>query len=88
MQDLLIKDVDDAVITSLKQRAGENERTIEDIAKDILARNTIDNSLSSELEERRKEFERWKKHLDEISEEIGPIQSDSTDHIREMRDIR
>jgi len=26
--------------------------------------------------------------LDEISEEIGPIQSDSTDHIREMRDIR
>jgi len=85
MQDLLIKDVDDAVITNLKQRAGEEGVTIEDKVRTILTQNV--NPFLVHPEDGY-DFEEWKRRLDEFREKIGPIQSDSTEHIREMRDSR
>ncbi len=33
-------------------------------------------------------FSEWKRRLDEFRKEIGPIQSDSAEDIRELRDSR
>ncbi len=88
MPDLLIKDIDDNVIEGLKRQAESHQRTVDEEAKDILTKNMASTRTEIDPEERKRRFEDWKKRLDEMREKIGPVQSDSTEHIREMRDSR
>lgn len=88
MQDLIIKDVNDETISAIKKQADLNGKTVEETAKDWLCNNVYENKRNLPVEEKKKKLENWKKRLKEIREKIGPVQSDSSDHIREMRDSR
>ena len=46
------------------------------------------NSVDSDEDEECDDFDKWKRRLEAFRKKIGPIQSDSTDDIRELRDSR
>ncbi len=79
MADLLLKDVDVDIMRKLELRAQVERITLEDEAKTI---------LGEALGEGKKSLQDFKRLSKVFSEEIGPMEDDSTLYIRQLRDAK
>ena len=80
-------DINDETVQQIKQMADTHGVPVEEEVRNILLQAAAQNEhpISSS---KKLDFNEWKRRLDEFSERIGPIQSDSTQDIRELRDSR
>jgi antitoxin FitA len=77
---LTVRKIDDEIVRRLKIRAAERGRSAEAEHREILKQ--------ALLPEKKKNVDEWLRLARELRERIGPIKTDSTDIIREMRDRR
>ena len=77
MPDLLIRNLDPKVVSDLKRVASENGRSVQAEVQRI---------LESEMRRRRLRDGFWERAAELRSRFEGPVQSDSTDLIRQDRD--
>jgi plasmid stability protein len=80
VRQLTVRKIDDEIIRRLKIRAAERGRSAEAEHREILKQ--------ALLPEKKKNVDEWLRLARELRERIGPIKTDSTDIIREMRDRR
>jgi plasmid stability protein len=79
VRQLTVRKIDDEIIRRLKIRAAERGRSAEAEHREI---------LKQALLPEKKNVDEWLRRARELRERIGPIKTDSTDIIREMRDRR
>ena len=81
MAQILVRDLDDAVVARLKARAKANHRSLQGEVKAILEREAPPRMTAEEMVQA---IEHWQEHW----RRLGKTFSDSVDLIREDRDSR
>lgn len=86
MKNILIRNVNESLIHQIQNLAKLNGHSFEEEAKDLLIRVIQQDAMEHDIAVN--SVTEWRQRLDDFSEKVGQIKSDSTKDIRELRDTR